>query len=145
MWIRDSSLYLVDISTPGRTARPIRRPASRASVSPSNVSWSHSPMTSRPASWAAYTSRVGLSVPSETFEWTCRSMRMTVFNQVTGRAPTSPLHQGPQQPHRHGQPTEIGPLEGQVCEQRRDALEVRPRTVEGARHGLGTERGLYSK
>ncbi len=59
---------------PGTRATPVRRAALVASSQPPTVSWSVMASTSMPAAAAASTSTVGLSVPSLTVEWACRSM-----------------------------------------------------------------------
>ena len=61
---------------PGTTVRPAGRAASAADQ-PAVVSWSVSATTSSPAPRAVASSSAGLSVPSDTEEWVCRSIRIT--------------------------------------------------------------------
>ncbi len=63
-----------EISMPGTRATPSARAAREASAQPSVESWSVSATTSRPAAAAAAITVAGASVPSETFEWACRSI-----------------------------------------------------------------------
>jgi hypothetical protein len=61
---------------PGTTVSPGGRAAS-ATDQPAVVSWSVSATTSRPAARAVASNSAGLSVPSDTEEWVCRSIRIT--------------------------------------------------------------------
>src|SRR4051812_43662124 len=61
---------------PGMRVRPGGRAAS-ARAQPPVVSWSVSATTSRSAAAALAMSSAGVSVPSETEEWVCRSIRIT--------------------------------------------------------------------
>src|SRR5919107_2298633 len=64
-----------DSSMPGTTVRPGGRAASAADQ-PAVVSWSVSATTSSPAPRAVARSSAGVSVPSDTEEWVCRSIRI---------------------------------------------------------------------
>src|SRR4051794_13015963 len=66
--------YRQDSSMPGTIVSPGGRAASTA-AQPAVVSWSVSATTSRPAAAAVAISSAGRSVPSDTEEWVCRSMR----------------------------------------------------------------------
>ena len=59
---------------PGTSATPFSTAARAASAHPSVESWSVRAMTSSPAAAAAAMTSAGASVPSETFEWACRSI-----------------------------------------------------------------------
>src|SRR5690242_14488818 len=61
---------------PGTRVSP-RGSSAAAAAHPSLVSWSVRATTSRPAAAAAATSPAGVSVPSDTEEWVCRSIRIT--------------------------------------------------------------------
>ena len=60
---------------PGTSSMPQRSACALASAQPAVESWSVRATASSPAAAAARTSSAGLSVPSETVEWVCRSMR----------------------------------------------------------------------
>ena len=68
------SVVRQEISIPGTSATPCSRAATAASAQPSVESWSVRATTSSPASAAEAITAPGAWVPSETFEWACRSI-----------------------------------------------------------------------
>ena len=77
IWISVPS-KLLDTSIPGITSILRSRPFSNASGTPAVVSWSVRAKASRPAFFASSTTWVGVKVPSEASEWTCRSTKPMV-------------------------------------------------------------------
>ena len=63
-----------DTSHPGISVMPTRSAAARASDSPIRLSWSVRATALHPAAAASSGIRVGVSDPSETREWVCRSI-----------------------------------------------------------------------
>ena len=59
---------------PGTSATPHVNGGGSASAQPSVESWSVNATTSRPARAAEAITSAGVSVPSETLEWACRSI-----------------------------------------------------------------------
>ena len=87
---------------PGTTVRPRGR-ARSAAAHPSVVSWSVRATTSRPARRAVSMRVAGSSVPSDTEEWACRSIRIAAQTAVPARRRTRAERRGRRR-SRLGQP-----------------------------------------
>src|SRR5690606_17118180 len=118
MWISMPPCVL-DTSMAGTTSsRPLA--ARRASAIPAVASWSaRAMMSSRPATAASTTSE-GERAPSETVEWTCRSMRTCCRSLRSARrdAPTPP----PRKPDAEG--VVIAQGDAEAKQQRAVDLEI---------------------